>query len=213
MIAKLAILGDGGVGKTTFVKRHQMGEFESKYIPTLGVQVSQLTFQTTRGTILYNIWDAAGQERFGGLREGYFIGSNCAILMFDVLSPSSYRNIPSWYHDITKVCPQIPIVLVGNKIDAKDRKLSSKRITFHKKNKLRYFEISSKSNYHFEMPFLSLARALTNDPNLQFTTAKVPMPPSVVLDPVLVDKYDHELSQADLIPLPHEDAGDRKSVV
>ena len=64
----------------------------------------------------------------------------------------------------------------------------------------------SKSNYHFEMPFLSLARALTNDPNLQFTTAKVPMPPSVVLDPVLVDKYDHELSQADLIPLPHEDA-------
>lgn len=29
---KVVLIGDGGVGKTTFVKRHLTGEFEKKYI-------------------------------------------------------------------------------------------------------------------------------------------------------------------------------------
>ena len=29
---KLIMVGDGGVGKTTFVKRHLNGEFEKKYL-------------------------------------------------------------------------------------------------------------------------------------------------------------------------------------
>jgi GTP-binding nuclear protein Ran len=67
--AKLVLVGDGGVGKTTFVKRHQTGEFEKKCIPTMGVQVSELTFQTTLGPLTCTICDTAGQKRFGGFRE------------------------------------------------------------------------------------------------------------------------------------------------
>ena len=37
---RLVLVGDGGVGKTTLVKRHLTGEFEKKYIPTLGVEVT-----------------------------------------------------------------------------------------------------------------------------------------------------------------------------
>jgi len=38
---------------------------------TLGVEVHPLTFHTNRGTIVFNVWDTAGQEKFGGLRDGY----------------------------------------------------------------------------------------------------------------------------------------------
>ena len=213
MQAKLVLVGDGGVGKTTFVKRHQTGEFEKKYIPTLGVQVSQLSFQTTRGELLFNIWDTAGQERFGGLREGYYLEAQCAIIMFDVTSPTTYKNVPTWHRDLTRVCPNIPIVLVGNKIDVRDRKVSAKRVTFHKKNNMRYFEISAKSNYHFELPFLSLARSLSDDPNLQFTTSVALMPPEVQMDSSLARQYEEELQQADAVPLPDDEDEDRKSVV
>ena len=57
---KLVLVGDGGVGKTTFVKRHLTGEFEKKYIATLGVEVHPMTFHTTKGPIKFNVWDTAG---------------------------------------------------------------------------------------------------------------------------------------------------------
>ena len=59
---KLILVGDGGVGKTTFVKRHLTGEFEKKYVATLGVEVHPLLFHTNRGAIKFNVWDTAGQE-------------------------------------------------------------------------------------------------------------------------------------------------------
>jgi GTP-binding nuclear protein Ran len=46
---KLVLVGDGGVGKTTFVKRHLTGEFEKKYIATLGVEVHPMPFFTSKG--------------------------------------------------------------------------------------------------------------------------------------------------------------------
>ena len=68
---KLVLVGDGGVGKTTFVKRHKTGEFEKKYVPTLGAEVNPIDFVTGRGKILFNVWDTAGQEKYAGLRDGY----------------------------------------------------------------------------------------------------------------------------------------------
>merc|ERR1712153_211144 len=59
---KLVLVGDGGVGKTTFVKRHLTGEFEKKYIATLGVEVHPMPFFTSKGQIKFNVWDTAGQE-------------------------------------------------------------------------------------------------------------------------------------------------------
>jgi GTP-binding nuclear protein Ran len=54
------LVGDGGVGKTTFVKRHLTGEFEKKYIATLGVEVHPMSFVTNHGKIVFNVWDTAG---------------------------------------------------------------------------------------------------------------------------------------------------------
>ena len=121
---KLILVGDGGVGKTTFVKRHKTGEFEKRYVATLGVEVHPLTFFTNRGALKFNVWDTAGQEMFGGLRDGYYIQGQCAIIMFDVTSRITYKNVPNWHRDLTRVCENIPVVLCGNKVEIKDRKVT-----------------------------------------------------------------------------------------
>ena len=160
---KLVLIGDGGTGKTTFVKRHLTGEFEKKYIATLGVEVHPMTFTTNHGQITFNVWDTAGQEKNGGLRDGYYIGSHCAIIMFDVTSRITYSNVPKWHKDLTRVCENVPVVLVGNKVDVKDRKVKAQQITFHRKKNLQYYDISAKSNYQFEKPFVWLLRHLMKD--------------------------------------------------
>lgn len=117
-------------------------------------------FHTNFGPIRFNCWDTAGQEKFGGLRDGYYIQGQCAIIMFDVTSRITYKNVPNWHRDLFRVCENIPIVLCGNKVEVKDRKVKAKQITFHRKKNLQYFDISAKSNYQFEKPFLWLARKL-----------------------------------------------------
>jgi hypothetical protein len=67
---------------------------------------------------------------------------------------------------LVRVCENIPIVLTGNKVDVKERKVKAKTITFHRKKNLQYYDISAKSNYNFEKPFLWLARKLVGNPTL-----------------------------------------------
>eukprot|EP01007_Sphenomonas_quadrangularis_P000042 NODE_1017_length_1045_cov_839.825301_g842_i0.p1 GENE.NODE_1017_length_1045_cov_839.825301_g842_i0~~NODE_1017_length_1045_cov_839.825301_g842_i0.p1 ORF type:complete len:231 (-),score=66.36 NODE_1017_length_1045_cov_839.825301_g842_i0:321-1013(-) len=202
---KCILVGDGGTGKTTFVKRHLTGEFEKKYIPTIGVEVHPLKFHTNRGLICFNVWDTAGQEKFGGLRDGYYIQGNCAIIMFDVTSRQTYKNVPNWHRDVERVCEKIPIVLVGNKVDVMERQVKAKQITFHRKKNLQYYDISGKSNYNFEKPFLYLAKRLANDNGLQFVEAPALAPAEVIMDDGKKQELERAAQEAAAMPLPEED--------
>jgi len=52
--------------------------------------------------------------------------------MFDVIAKITYQNVWKWYNELKKSCNNIPIVLIGNKVDVKDRKVKAKQIIFHK---------------------------------------------------------------------------------
>jgi len=205
---KLVLVGDGGTGKTTFVKRHLTGEFEKKYVATLGVDVRPLPFTTNHGPICFNVWDTAGQEKFGGLRDGYYISGKCAIIMFDVTARVTYKSVPNWHRDLIRVCEQIPMVLCGNKVDMKDRKVKAKHITFHRKKNIQYYDISAKSNYNFEKPFLWLAQKLAGEPKLAFVAQPALAPPEVQLNPAEIQRAEAELAAARNAPLPEDDDDD-----
>jgi len=122
--------------------------------------------------------------------------------MFDVCSRITYQNVPKWYKDLVRVCENIPIVLVGNKVDVKDRKVKAKQITFHRKKNLQYYDISAKSNYQFEKPFVWLLRRLVGDPNLGLVEAPVLQPSEVVIDQDQINNMTKELEDAAAMELP-----------
>ena len=202
---KLILVGDGGVGKTTLVKRHISGEFEKKYVATLGVDVRPLTFYTTHGQIIFDVWDTAGQEKFGGLRNGYYIGGKCAMIMFDVTARVTYKNVPNWYRDIERICGGIPIALVGNKVDSKDRTVKARHITFHRQKNMQYFDISAKSNYNYEKPFLWLAQKLAKIPSLAFVKMPALQPPEIAVETHTIAAAEAQLREAEQHPLPESD--------
>lgn len=99
----------------------------------------------------------------------------------------------------------ITLFSISNK---QERKVKTGAVTFHRKKNLQYFEISAKSNYNFEKPFLWLARKLVGNPSLEFAAAPALAPPEVQVDAKLMAQYEQELAQAQAAPLPDEDDGD-----
>jgi GTP-binding nuclear protein Ran len=85
------------------------------------VEVHPLDFTTNRGKLRFYCWDTAGQEKFGGLRDGYYIHGQCAIIMFDVTSRLTYKNVPTWHRDLCRCAPVAsdPFALRAGAIDLK----------------------------------------------------------------------------------------------
>jgi GTP-binding nuclear protein Ran len=206
---KVLLVGDGGVGKTTLLRKHLTGKFAEKYVPTMGATVHRLQFRTTRGPIIFNCWDTAGQERMGGLRDGYYLHSDAAIIVFDLTSRSTYMSLPNWHRDVGRVCgAAIPTVVCGSKADmAKDRKVRARQISYPRKKGLAYWDVSARSNYQLEMPFLDLARRLVGDDALVFVEAPAYTPPEAHIS----SEERAEMRQGDqcrAFPLPGDDEDD-----
>jgi len=90
-------------------------------------------------------------------------------------------------------------------VDVKERKVKAKQITFHRKKNLQYYDISAKSNYNFEKPFLWLARKLVGNSELAFVASPALKPPEVSIDLETQRQYEAELANAASVPLPDED--------
>lgn len=208
---KIALVGDGGVGKTTLIKRLRTGEFEKKYIATLGVEVHPLRFSIRGDTagereVCFNMWDTAGQEKFGGLRDGYYIQSNAAIAMFDRTSNVTFRNVTKWMEDLHRVCPNAPIIMVGNKMDC-EVKVNSDEITvllnkasIKQLGVAKYYDMSAKNNYNFDKPLLAIARQLLDDNTIQFVE-RAPIKEEIEMSSAQIASIMREAEEADEIPL------------
>lgn len=126
---KFVLLGDGATGKTSYFNRMCDGDdpdytFEKKYIASQGCSVAQIGFNVGRHEITVHLFDTAGQEKFGQLRDSYLMGADGIILMYDITNKDTKRNVLSkWIPDITRVLKKtnekkyIPIMVVGNKND------------------------------------------------------------------------------------------------
>jgi GTP-binding nuclear protein Ran len=174
------IVGDIGVGKTTFCTRFEpTGEaLESKY-----ATLHPIVFDTTHGKIQFVLWDPNGLESTSPLPDEFYKYATCAILMFSVGDRSTYKNIPNWYRETVRVCEFIPTVLVGTKIDdGNNRKIKPKMITFNRKKNLKYCEVSSLANFRVEVPFLLLSQLLTRDDSLRIVERPHISHPTVIVD-------------------------------
>lgn len=150
-------------------------------MPTLGAEVYPLKLDTSHGEIVFNVRDTAGQEKLAGLRDGYYVNADGALLMFDVTSRPSYTNVPYWYRDLERVAPSAPVVLVANKIDTSERAVKDTNIVFHRKKHLDFTEISVNDGTNLVAPLLYLARRLTGRKDVVITAVNERPVPAVSL--------------------------------
>ena len=183
---KVSLIGASRVGKTTFIKRWRTGEFDREYLATMGVEVSPITFNTNKGKIRLNIWDCAGDPELAGLEDGYWIRSHAAFLMFDLTHYETFEMMKKRFEDVNRMLGHTnpAIVVCGNKADCGKKEVNQMSILNWMKGKdLSYYNISAKSNYNFELPWLYLLRKLTGDSALVFVAEEPVLPPEVSFNP------------------------------
>lgn len=123
IIFKLSLLGDGSVGKTSLRHRYLGKEFSTSYLATLGADFAiKEVYYGNQLTVRYQIWDLAGQPRFNQLRKTFYLGSQGAIIIYDVTSYDSFNNVKNWLNEFINNNGKGTgiILLVANKVDLRN---------------------------------------------------------------------------------------------
>ncbi|MHA2406632.1 MAG: Rab family GTPase [Candidatus Hermodarchaeia archaeon] len=155
--AKIVVVGDAAVGKTSLIVRYVKGVFNPSYIITLGVNFFVQDINIGDKTLRLQIWDTAGQERFGPVRQKYYKGARGALLVFDLANPTSFERLDFWIKEVKQACGDIPIVFVGNKADLRSGVTSDQIQEFASGYDLQYVETSAKTGMNTVKPFILLA--------------------------------------------------------
>lgn len=159
---KILVVGAGAVGKTTYIRRHQTGEFiRERMIHGKGV-TTNISFYTTRGLIVLSM-----RESDDILDSGFGNDLDGLLAMYDLTRPHTKQIAV----DAQKGCA-LTSVLVGNKADL---------VNIHHDDGV--IRISSKTNYHYEIPIINLIRKLTGDATVNFVDCPPITPPSITLHP------------------------------
>ncbi len=119
---KVVLLGDGGVGKTSLVRRFVVDQYSDDYITTVGTKVSKKSVNVGSALdeveMIMQIWDVLGQKGYSGVQETAIKGAQGVLVVYDVTSAESRRAIDDyWMPAVWRLAGVIPMVLAANKSD------------------------------------------------------------------------------------------------
>ena len=164
---QLLIIGDSTVGKTSIITRFANGTFDSNYLATVGLDNFTKDEIIDNKTIRIKIWDTAGQERYKSLTKGFFRNAEGVMLVYDVTNSETYENLKYWMQSIKnnlgENMGEIPIIIIGNKIDCQEREVSVEEAeNFWKEQGFPYFETSAKTGENIENTIKFLVKKVIN---------------------------------------------------
>ncbi|KAM4747660.1 rab-like protein 2A [Rhinophrynus dorsalis] len=139
---KIICLGDSAVGKSKLMERFLMDGFRPQQLSTFALTLYKYTTSVDGKSVLVDFWDTAGQERFQSMHASYYHKAHACIMVFDVQRKVTYKNLGRWYQELREYRPEIPCILVANKIDA-DLRVTQKGFNFAKKYNLPFYFVSA----------------------------------------------------------------------
>jgi len=120
---KVLVVGNGGVGKTSMIRRFAKGIYTDEYKKTIGVDFLEkaLFVDSLQEEVRFMLWDTAGQEEFDAITRTYYRGAGAAVIAFSTTDRASFEAVEMWRNKIESECGDIAMALVQNKVDLLDR--------------------------------------------------------------------------------------------
>ncbi len=150
------MLGDAAVGKTSLTLRYISGFFLDDLKLTIGVDFYSKTTNFKNKKVKLQIWDFGGEQRFRFLLHQYCKGANAAFFLYDITNRLSLDHLPDWTQIIREHAGDIPIMLIGSKVDLKEFRAVTREegiLAAKKYNLSTFIELSSKTGENVEKSF------------------------------------------------------------
>jgi Ras-related C3 botulinum toxin substrate 1 len=170
---KILIVGDGSIGKTSFLVAYTTNAFSTEYIPTVLDNITT-NVMYNQEIIHLQLWDTAGQEDYKELLPLSYPQTDVFILAFSLVDPITLENIEKiWVQEIRQFCPTTPYILVGLKSDLRSKPpLGATPIpqikgeeTMRKIGALDYIECSSPKSINLKEAFEAAIRVGLDPPS------------------------------------------------
>ena len=149
---QLLIIGNSIVGKTSILTKYTSKSYTESYVATVGLDFFTKDETIDNKIIRIKIWDTAGQERYKAITKCFFQRAQGIIIVFDVTNKRSFDDLKMWIDSIksqsklTEDLENMPIILIGNKIDLPKRVIDKETaLNFAKEQNLEYYETSAKT--------------------------------------------------------------------
>lgn len=124
---KVVFCGDSAVGKTAIIHYYTENEPGENLQPTVAAVFKKLVMNETNGSVIIELWDTAGDERYNSSITCCFKDANVIVIVYDITDNGTFRNVENkWIKLINDNSPpDISIVMVGNKVDLNNKRAVS----------------------------------------------------------------------------------------
>jgi len=161
---KLVMIGDSGVGKSCLLQKLLDVSAQNSFISTIGVDVRTHNFDENGRSFKLQVWDTGGQQRYRPVLASCYRNADGIILVFDVTSQKTFKNLGQWISEISEFTPNegiyIPKLLIGNKSDLNVKREIKTEVAqeFAKQNKMSYIETSALNTTNVKEAFCTLVQ-------------------------------------------------------
>ncbi|XP_062520382.1 ras-related protein Rab-38-like [Corticium candelabrum] len=171
---KVLVIGEASVGKTSIIKRYVHRVFSAVYQATIGVDFAMKLLPWDDHTLInLQMWDIAGQERYGNMTRVYYREAVGAFIVFDVSRSATFDAVQKWKNDLDEKVhlpngKPVPCILLANKCDKPKEGIviDAKKMEEYcvEKGFLQWYETSAKDNINIDAATHSLvAKIIENE--------------------------------------------------
>lgn len=115
-VKKIVVLGAIGSGKSSLLKKLTGLSFTKEEAPTMGLRIYTLLINEANCDKLV-FWELTSAGKLETQPEDYLKGAHAALYVFDLSRPSTYVNLIKEKRLLNDMMPNIPIIMVANKMD------------------------------------------------------------------------------------------------